>query len=186
MKGAMPQRRPPKIHARTPARGALGSVALLLALGAAVPARAQPPLAVEPTRRLWALDLDGGATRDGDPARWRVFGRVGVGAARFDGRRLLSTTVELGVHGGSRSTLGLAGQLAYVQSGLGLTGTVLRDLKWSGFGAGLGASFSFLHAQAQWFTRGPSRRSLSLFLRAPLGLLWHLWRGRHASAGAPS
>jgi hypothetical protein len=151
---------------------------LLLAVAAARPARAQPAVGGEQARRIWALDLDGGATREMDPGRWRAFGRVGAGAARFDGRRLLSTTVELGVHGDSRATLGVGGQIAYVESGLGLTGTVVRDLKWEGFGAGLGASFSFLHAQALWFTSGPARLSLSLFLRAPLGLLWHVWRGR--------
>jgi hypothetical protein len=152
--------------------------ALLFALTAAAgPARAQPPVAVSSPRRIWALDLDGGATRQLDPGHWRAFGRVGAGLARFDGRSLLSATAELGVHRDSRMTLGLAGQLAHVESGLGLTGTIVGDLEHDGFGGGLGASFSFLHAQALWFTRGPAGLSLSFFLRAPLGLLWHVLRG---------
>ena len=112
------------------------------------------------------------------PARWRAFGRVGAGLGHFDGQRLLSATLELGTHGASRTTLGLSGQIVSVQAGLGATATVLRDVSHGGYGAGLGVGFSFLQLQGLVFQNGPATRALTLFLRAPLGLLIHVWRAR--------
>jgi hypothetical protein len=155
---------------------------LILTAAAAVNAQAPVPMVPalqEPTRRLWALDLDGGASRDlGPSGGWRAFGRIGAGLGWFDGQRLLGATLALGGHRSSRATLGLGGQIASVQSGLGATATVMRDLTHGGFGAAVGGSFSLLNVQAQIFQNGPSTRAVTIFLRAPLGLLLHIWRSR--------
>ena len=164
--------------------GRLCPIAAALLLLAAAPrsARAQMPEIYGPPRLLWALDLDGGLTRElgsgGASSRWRAFGRVGAGIARFDGLRLQSATLELGGHRSSRRTLGLAAQIASVQMGLSTTATLMRDLTHGGFGAGLGAGFSFLQLQGQLFQNGPATRAVSLFLRVPVGLLFHVWRTR--------
>jgi hypothetical protein len=160
------------------------SLSVILAISLSVlllrpaPARAQGPDIREPARRFVALDVDGGAARELSPARWRAFGRVGAGLGHFDGQRLLSATLEVGAHGASRTTVGLGAQIVSVQTGLGATATVLRDLGDGGFGAGLGIGFSVLQVQAQVFQKGPATRALTLFLRAPLGLLFQLWRER--------
>ncbi len=159
-------------------RSALIFTFALTFTAAARTARAQIPMVAEPTRRYLALDLDLGGTRQLEPSRTLAFGRLGLGLGWFDGQRVLGTTVEAGVQRGGRATLGVAAQLASVQSGLGATATVMRDLTEGGFGAGLGVGFSFLHLQAQVFQRGPGARSASLFLRVPLGLLFHVWRSR--------
>ncbi len=151
-------------------------VALLATVTLAVPARAQIPTVSEPLRPHPALDLDGGLLRDRDGHLWAAFGRIGAGVFWFDGARLLATTVELGQPWSSRRTLGLAAQLAHIQSGLGATVTVVRDLGHGGVGAGLGASFSLVNVQAVLLTAGGTARTVSFFLRLPLGLLWHAWR----------